>query len=514
MEEQKALLASLLGNRLDRVSIIFNLRNSKADFDENLPYVILKYKLQLLVIENLSKDRGQTMYYSTLKKETEEILLFYNQKEDSRKFQCCLVGCIFKCNKHRVYIRHIQRSHSRESNLVCRYGKTCLVTFSTLDLLIQHVKDVHAPQKSQPHVVQPRPAPADIPCKCPRTKCLGSEFASTKSLMLHMRNDHAKNGDLVLCIFDNCDKQFNNAGSLKNHFLLKHLNLNLMNLKAVHKTAQRSFEETEDQPTSNTEEEISDFQDDLSLQDDDDGDKNESDDAEDNIEDDAEDCIEDDHDDVFLMAYCDFLNRLSNFHFVPQSTIKIIAEEYIKNYSKSNESKEKILRKSLGKIPGISQTDIKKVLDEVHGEDKFLDAQNMLNTDYKMKQFLKEKFTHVSPVEIVLNPKAVKNKKESKAVIHYVPIIDTFKNLVQDPSFIEAMESNVQNNDRETLKDVKDGHIYRNNPFFKQNPSAYTMMIYSDAIELVNPLGAGRTKHKVIQIFFFLCEIPKHLSVT
>ena len=49
---------------------------------------------------------------------------------------------------------------------------------------------------------------------------------------------------------------------------------------------------------------------------------------------------EDDDQDIFLMAYCDFLNRLSNFHFIPQSTIKIIAEEYIRNYMKANESKD------------------------------------------------------------------------------------------------------------------------------------------------------------------------------
>ena len=145
------------------------------------------------------------------------------------------------------------------------------------------------------------------------------------------------------------------------------------------------------------------------------------------------------------------------------------------------------MRKSLGKIPGISEADVKKVLDDVHGDDIFLEAQSKLDSDYKIKQYLKEKFIHVSPVEIVLNPKEVKNKTESKAVIHYVPIINTFKNLIQDPSFIDVMESNVQNSDTETFKDVKDGHLYRNNPFFKLNPSAYTMMIYSDAIELVNP---------------------------
>ena len=37
------------------------------------------------------------------------------------------------------------------------------------------------------------------------------------------------------------------------------------------------------------------------------------------------------------------------------------------------------------------------------------------------------------------------------------------------------------------------------------------MLLYSDAIELVNPLGAAKTKYKVIQISFILCDVPKHL---
>jgi hypothetical protein len=94
--------------------------------------------------------------------------------------------------------------------------------------------------------------------------------------------------------------------------------------------------------------------------------------------------------------------------------------------------------------------------------------------------------------------------------MHYVSVIESFKNLIQDSSFLAMEERNIVP-ELETLGDVKDGELYKQNPFFMANPSAYTMMLYSDAIELVNPLGAGRGKHKVIQIFFSLCEISKHL---
>ena len=63
--------------------------------------------------------------------------------------------------------------------------------------------------------------------------------------MLHMRKDHAKKGELVDCIFESCDKRYNNSESLKKHFQLKHMKLRLMNLKAVHKTDQVSFDTNE-----------------------------------------------------------------------------------------------------------------------------------------------------------------------------------------------------------------------------------------------------------------------------
>ena len=52
-------------------------------------------------------------------------------------------------------------------------------------------------------------------------------------------------------------------------------------------------------------------------------------------------------DDVFMMALCDFINRLTNFQFIPQTSVQIISEEYLKNYLKSNEDKASTLRKSV-----------------------------------------------------------------------------------------------------------------------------------------------------------------------
>ena len=50
-------------------------------------------------------------------------------------------------------------------------------------------------------------------------------------------------------------------------------------------------------------------------------------------DDDSED-VEDET--IFKMAHCDFLNRLINYRFVPLSVVNDISNEFLKNYSKSN----------------------------------------------------------------------------------------------------------------------------------------------------------------------------------
>ena len=166
MEKLKELLTSLLGNRLDRVTILSNLKRLKVGFDEDADFVVLKYRLQLVVLESLLKRTDlsdlDSLNYTRVKKETEDVLEFHRQKEDNRKFHCCLVGCLFRCTRHRDYIRHIKRVHNnRDSSVVCQFGWVCKRTFTSVNLLQEHIDHVHAGTRSSRVEV----APMDIPCK-------------------------------------------------------------------------------------------------------------------------------------------------------------------------------------------------------------------------------------------------------------------------------------------------------------------------------------------------------------
>lgn len=88
----------------------------------------------------------------------------------------------------------------------------------------------------------------------------------------------------------------------------------------------------------------------------------------------------------------------------------------------------------------------------------------------------------------------------------YVSVKETMKRIVSDPTFIPAEHVN----DGYFLRDLKDGTAYKSNEYFKQNPEAHTLMLYSDGFELCNPLGAKRGFNKLVNIYMSVVEIEKH----
>ena len=161
-------------------------------------------------------------------------------------------------------------------------------------------------------------------------------------------------------------------------------------------------------------------------------------------------------------------------------------------------------------IPDISEEDIKKIISDVIGNDFFIKAQEQLNSQFKRSKFVQENMKYVPPVEILLNKSEV-DKGEKKDVIHYVPLEDSIRALLEDKSVIEMFEKEKNkevNSDK--IVDIKDGSLYKNSSYFRENPDALSFLFYSDGVEIKNPLGAARGTYKIIQVFFTLCDIPKN----
>ena len=220
------------------------------------------------------------------------------------------------------------------------YGYNCELVFTSLDLLIQHVKTKHGKsdsaecQENSFHASE-QLLSTNVSCKCIKLKCSGIEFPNAMKLMQHMINFHTKQGDQVECIFTNCLMKFMNPFSLKSHFLLKHKKVSKVDLKSQyivnavwHDTNTSINAAIENHSEVSTGSFVTDESDttDISLDFSESGDDDDFDLAKEK--------------EFMDMAYCDFLNRLYNFQFVPQSTLKIISEEYLKNYTKSNVKKK------------------------------------------------------------------------------------------------------------------------------------------------------------------------------
>ena len=97
-------------------------------------------------------------------------------------------------------------------------------------------------------------------------------------------------------------------------------------------------------------------------------------------------------------------------------------------------------------------------------------------------------------------------------MVHYVSLVEALKVLIEDKSFNKAFrmaEDDCDARHGDLLEDVRDGNAYKSNVFFRDNPEALAIMMYSDGVELTNPLSSGKGKHKIVQLFWTLCEIPR-----
>jgi hypothetical protein len=133
----------------------------------------------------------------------------------------------------------------------------------------------------------------------------------------------------------------------------------------------------------------------------------------------------------------------------------------------------------------------------------FIELQKQFGSYYKIK-----KHCTTSPAFKYIESKQVTLPNNSS--FQYISIKEIITAIVNDPSFV--LPAGLQEISVEfRIRDVKDGTAYKENVFFSQNPTALTIIIYSDALELCNPLGPAKGVHKIVNIYFTLAEIEKNL---
>ena len=493
LNQEKKILLEI--DSMDVFQLKSKMRNYNVDLTQNSDTDSVRLQLKKAILEEILKiEVGENNVYRAMLSQVVDTL----NLNAGKGYGCFYLGCRYEGSRHKEYIRHVKLCHPRASNVVCKFKNQCARQFADIQSLLVHLKCDHTnnAKLSVGGLSAKRHNVLSVPCKCNLMSCGARHFPNIKDLITHIntfhRNEHRK------CIFLNCKKVFPPLYNSQQHFRQVHgKEGSVQELKEVHMVAPAcQFVLGLVNDASET------LVDDVLGADEVYDDESDIDGLENVI-------LSEDEAEYFLHYYADFLNRLAHFKFIPHSTVQDISMELLASSTRSLKLTETRLRNSLKRISNIDERDVERVIKEVIEDDCYVKAQLQLDSEYKRNKFVQENMKYVAPKEIVLNRDEIKSG-ESKDVVHYVPIADSVINLMQDKSYVQMILQNKKSNvKKHFVSDITDGSLFQQNIFFQTNRSAIPLLLYSDGVEIVNPLGAARGTYKIVQVFFTLLNIPK-----
>jgi hypothetical protein len=133
-----------------------------------------------------------------------------------------------------------------------------------------------------------------------------------------------------------------------------------------------------------------------------------------------------------------FLLKLQCQYHVPVNTVKIIGQEMYNLHQLSAESTIAVLKRSLV-IDGFQSNKVEAVLSDIQQGDPFEIAFNgstgILRSHHKRKSFYVDSLRYVEPLQISLRY----NKCNKARFIDHVPLTETLKSLLLDPSVLQCL---------------------------------------------------------------------------
>lgn len=353
------------------------------------------------------------------------------------------------------YIIHLQLAHKNQNrfNYPCGFLK-CSRKFIKVTSLKAHVSRDH---KFPSYVFQ------SLSYQCSLDACK-THCASKNEIIKHLQ-DHIRKKEVITCPFEKCNLQFRNRSTFSSHLSRKHTQQHAYNnFTQLKETADNDLVENSVLCSNQVE----------------------------NIE------ISSSAVESRLGLLC---LKLMSKHHLPAFVIDTILNEIKEIHELCNESLKQKLRTELKKIKEIEEAHINEIVNLVTDNlsDVFSD-NSMLRSNNQRRLYFIQNFYYVEPVEYMLG----KNKNNRACTFHYVPIIKSILTLISNKSVVKQLENPLATINKR-LSDFKDGTVYATNKFFKS--STLKILLFQDSFESVNPLGSGKTKHKILAIYYTLGNI-------
>lgn len=124
--------------------------------------------------------------------------------------------------------------------------------------------------------------------------------------------------------------------------------------------------------------------------------------------------------------------------------------------------------------------------------------------------FYKSHCRMIEPMEIVLGHRNVEKNGLVKHVCdkgQIIPLHSLLQLLVSMPEILHCVE-NPHVREDDYMFDWCDGRFMENHPLFGVDKNALQLVLYTDDLEIVNPLGPSIKKHKITVFYVMLLNIP------
>ena len=150
--------------------------------------------------------------------------------------------------------------------------------------------------------------------------------------------------------------------------------------------------------------------------------------------------------------------------------------------------------------------------------DTFVDP--FCTTAYGQNRAIQELFNPVDPEEVVVSQKICWVKRGLSRVMsirnksfYYVPLIQSLKQLLTNSRIFTIFNTVPQRSREGFFYDFIDGALFTSHPLFSQKPNALQIILYTDEIEICNPLGSHSSANKLLMFYYSLGNIdPKFRS--
>lgn len=384
------------------------------------------------------------------------------------------------------HIRHYQLHRSVSRRLYCGYKK-CPRNFKTDNSLRGHLYKYHnlSAQEISVQVARYVESDENAQYKCSVILCTQT-FHDFNKFLKHLKY-HINTGTEVKCPVSHCPSRYSKIQSLTSH------------LSRYHKRNKNYLGKQKDLPTEAAglidghqteaaEHENDDFQCSFNTHDDD-----------------YEETSVDENE-LFVRNLANFYLKLECQKCIPVSTIQLI----VLSLNELIEQGQGIMDKKLADLllsAEINPDDISVITQIMRESNPYLANGKVLDSEYKRRNYYKRNFHYVAPQSIFL-----KIVNGTKRYFEYVPLEETIKSVFHNKSLkAEWRDKILPNKNTELLCDITDGTVYKDNPFFQENPDAIILILYQDSFEVVNPIGSAKKTHKILAVYCSFINLPPHI---